>query len=151
MTETPEPDHLSYRVRREASGLWQHVAIGRRLGGVWRALRDSAAVSRAGRALGGGAVANSALGRGFARATRHVPPPGQWWGIARAHPLGQWYARTWGASRLFRIGNYLLGAFAALYLLIWVTVAHNLPSADRLVDYQPPLPTMVRGADGSID
>ena len=150
MTETPEPDHLSYRVRREASGLWQHVAIGRRLGGVWRALRDSAAVSRAGRALGGGAVANSALGRGFARATRHVPPPGQWWGIARAHPLGQWYARTWGASRLFRIGNYLLGAFAALYLLIWVTVAHNLPSADRLVDYQPPLPTMVRGADGSI-
>ena len=145
MTETPEPDHRSYRIRREAGGLWRRVGLGAgpaALGaGLWRA----AAGSRVARALG-----NSAAGRRFAALTEHVPSVSAWPAIAREHPIGQWYARMWRASRLFRIGNYVAGAFAALYLLIWITVAHNLPSADRLIDYQPPLPTMVRGADGSI-
>lgn len=34
--------------------------------------------------------------------------------------------------------------------LLWVTVERTLPSADTLLTYQPPLPTMVRGADGQI-
>ncbi|MBS0255549.1 MAG: transglycosylase domain-containing protein [Proteobacteria bacterium] len=60
------------------------------------------------------------------------------------------FAELWHAHRWFRIGGYALGALAAFNLLVWVAVSRNLPSADRLVDYQPPLPTMVRGADGSI-
>ena len=70
------------------------------------------------------------------------------WPAVRA--LGAWYRRMWSASRAFRIGNYALGGLFALYFLVWITIARNLPSADRLLTYQPPLPTMVRGADGSI-
>jgi membrane carboxypeptidase/penicillin-binding protein len=46
--------------------------------------------------------------------------------------------------------GYALGALVALYFLVWVFVARGLPSADKLLTYQPPLPTMVRGADGEI-
>jgi penicillin-binding protein 1A len=34
--------------------------------------------------------------------------------------------------------------------VFWIVLTRNLPSADKLLDYQPPLPTMVRGIDGEI-
>ncbi len=149
MTEPNDHEQLSYRIRREARGLWQRLGLVPRIAALWRAGRDAAArserVSAAARAR-----ENSAAGRNLARVAGQVPPVADWRRIAHEHPIGQWYADMWRASRLFRIGNYVVGGFAALYLLVWVTVAHNLPSADKLVDYQPPLPTMVRGADGSI-
>ena len=58
--------------------------------------------------------------------------------------------RVWRGHLWVRLLGYVLAVFLAITLLVWVTVARNLPSADKLVDYQPPLPTMVRGADGSI-
>ncbi|MDE2301181.1 MAG: transglycosylase domain-containing protein [Sphingomonadales bacterium] len=58
--------------------------------------------------------------------------------------------RRWQAHRGLRLVGYGLMALALIYALIWVTIARNLPSADRLLTYQPPLPTMVRGADGGI-
>ena len=58
--------------------------------------------------------------------------------------------QAWRAQWWLRWCGYLLALVAVAYLLIWVTVARNLPSADKLLDYQPPLPTMVRGADGGI-
>ncbi|HZV10103.1 MAG TPA: penicillin-binding protein, partial [Novosphingobium sp.] len=63
---------------------------------------------------------------------------------------GRWYARRWAHSRPFRLANYALLAMALAYALVWGLVVRNLPSADKLVSYQPPLPTMVRGADGGI-
>ena len=56
----------------------------------------------------------------------------------------------WRESRRFRLAGY--GLLAGLLLLAggWVLVARDLPSADKLLDYQPPLPTMVRGLDGEI-
>jgi penicillin-binding protein 1A len=57
---------------------------------------------------------------------------------------------AWGRSRLVRLGGYGLGALVLAYALVWVTVIRTLPSADSLLTYQPPLPTMVRGADGGI-
>lgn len=56
----------------------------------------------------------------------------------------------WRESRRFRLAGYGLGA--ALLVLVggWVLIARDLPSADKLLDYQPPLPTMVRGIDGEI-
>ncbi len=60
------------------------------------------------------------------------------------------FAQQWRAHRWLRWSGYALGVVLAIYFLIWVLVARNLPSADKLLDYQPPLPTMVRGADGSI-
>lgn len=64
--------------------------------------------------------------------------------------FGQWHARRWGESKRFRIVNYILGAGFAGFLALWIAVTWNLPSADRLLTYQPPLPTMVRGVNGEI-
>ncbi|MGH6786140.1 MAG: penicillin-binding protein 1A [Novosphingobium sp.] len=69
---------------------------------------------------------------------------------ATAQPAWHWFRENWAAKRWFRLAGYALGALAALYLLVWVTIARNLPDADSLLTYQPPLPTMVRGADGGI-
>lgn len=56
-----------------------------------------------------------------------------------------WRSRLW-----VRRAGYALGVLAMLYLLAWATVIRGLPSADKLLTYQPPLPTMVRGNDGEI-
>ena len=64
--------------------------------------------------------------------------------------LAGWFRQNWHESRRFRIGGYVLGGLLALYLLIWATMIRNLPSADSLLTYQPPLPTMVRGVNGEI-
>lgn len=68
----------------------------------------------------------------------------------REHPLGDWIREQWRISQLFRIGGYLLAGLVAFNLLLWVFVTRNLPSADSLLTYQPPLPTMVRGVNGEI-
>ena len=70
-----------------------------------------------------------------------------WWDETR---LREWYGENWASSRRFRILNYVIGAFLALNLLVYVTVTRNLPSAESLLTYQPPLPTMVRGVNGDI-
>jgi len=64
--------------------------------------------------------------------------------------LGVWFRHMWRGNRQFRIAASLLGAVVAVYLLVWITIARNLPSADSLLTYQPPLPTMVRGVNGEI-
>jgi penicillin-binding protein 1A len=63
---------------------------------------------------------------------------------------GTWARESWREKRWFRLAGYALGAFLVLWFLVWVLVARGLPSADKLLDYQPPLPTMVRGVDGEI-
>lgn len=64
---------------------------------------------------------------------------------AKAWILGMWATRRW-----FRLAGYALGAFVAFNLVLWVTVTRTLPSAESLLTYQPPLPTMVRGNNGEI-
>lgn len=49
-----------------------------------------------------------------------------------------------------RWGAILLGLGLALLVLGWVVLARNLPDAESLLDYQPPLPSVVRGIDGEI-
>jgi len=58
-----------------------------------------------------------------------------------------WVREMW-TRRWFRILGYLGGAGLLAILLIWIAFARNLPSVDQLRDYQPPLPTMVRDAEG---
>src|SRR5262249_29847890 len=56
----------------------------------------------------------------------------------------------WREKRWFRWLSYV---FVLLFLAIaafWFVLTRNLPSAEKLLDYQPPLPTMVRGIDGNI-
>ncbi len=56
-----------------------------------------------------------------------------------------WREQVW-----VRRAGYALGVLVLLYALLWVTVIRTLPSADKLLTYQPPLPTIVRGNDGEI-
>jgi penicillin-binding protein 1A len=56
--------------------------------------------------------------------------------------------QSW-TKRWFRFGAYALGLFLIGWFLLWLLVARNLPSADTLLTYQPPLPTYVRGVDGT--
>jgi len=58
-----------------------------------------------------------------------------------------WFREMW-ARRWFRWLGYLALAGLLGLILIWVIFARNLPSVDQLRDYQPPLPTMVRDAEG---
>jgi penicillin-binding protein 1A len=61
--------------------------------------------------------------------------------------MAQWHS-SW-ANRWFRWGIYGLGVALLGWLLIYLIFARDLPSVDRLQTYQPPLPTNVRGVDGT--
>src|SRR5579864_8659372 len=56
----------------------------------------------------------------------------------------------WRDRRWFRRLTYLAGVIFLIWLAIWFLIARNLPSTDKLLNYQPPLPTLVRGVDGQI-
>ncbi len=53
-------------------------------------------------------------------------------------------------KRWFKALAVLFGLMLFAWFLLWLLVIRNLPSAEALVDYQPQLPTMVRGYDGEI-
>jgi penicillin-binding protein 1A len=61
-----------------------------------------------------------------------------------------WFRRNWREHRWFRLAGWAFGALLLVYLAVWFTIGRNLPSAEKLLSYQPPLPTMVRGIDGEI-
>lgn len=56
----------------------------------------------------------------------------------------------WRESRAFRWIVSLFGAGLFFAVAAYYAIGAGLPSADRLLTYQPPLPTMVRGIDGEI-
>ena len=61
-----------------------------------------------------------------------------------------WFRENWRQKRLFRWGAAALGAFVLLLIASWFLLARGLPDAEGLVDYETPLPTVVRGIDGEI-
>ncbi|MCB2089779.1 MAG: transglycosylase domain-containing protein, partial [Sphingomonadaceae bacterium] len=61
-----------------------------------------------------------------------------------------WIRTSWRERRWFRWGAIALAALVALYLIGWALLARDLPDAEKLLEYEPPLPTMVRGIDGEI-
>jgi penicillin-binding protein 1A len=73
--------------------------------------------------------------------------------FARLRQALRWPREAWRAVMARRWSRRLALAalvLAVLYGALWVTVIRSLPSADKLLTYQPPLPTMVRGNDGEI-
>jgi penicillin-binding protein 1A len=62
----------------------------------------------------------------------------------------EWFARNWQSSKRFRLFGWVGGGALLVLVAFWFVLTRNLPSADKLLDYQPPLPTMVRGIDGEI-
>ena len=61
-----------------------------------------------------------------------------------------WFRQNWRDKRWFRWGSIGLGALVVVWLVAWTLLARGLPDADTLLDYEPPLPSMVRGIDGEI-
>ncbi|MEZ5682330.1 MAG: transglycosylase domain-containing protein [Erythrobacter sp.] len=64
--------------------------------------------------------------------------------------LRAWFGENWAHSRRLRVASYAVGVGVVLVVLAWATLARNLPDAESLVDYETPLPTVVRGVDGEI-
>lgn len=60
--------------------------------------------------------------------------------------IGQW--QIWWQSKRFRRATYAVGAFIMFLLLFWVLFARNLPDAEALIEYESPLPTVVRDVNG---
>ncbi|WP_432769148.1 MAG: penicillin-binding protein [Sphingopyxis sp.] len=58
-----------------------------------------------------------------------------------------WFRDMW-TRRWFRWLGYLALAGLLGIILLWLIFARDLPSVDQLRDYEPPLPTMVRDAEG---
>ena len=64
--------------------------------------------------------------------------------------LFTWMRENWHDSRRLRVLTYLVGIGLLLLVLAWASLARNLPEADSLLEYETPLPTVVRGVDGEI-
>ncbi|NCP11677.1 MAG: PBP1A family penicillin-binding protein [Sphingomonadales bacterium] len=61
--------------------------------------------------------------------------------------LGHWFADRWHRRR-FRWLTYAVVLALVGWIALWAVVARGLPDAKSLLEYQPPLPTVVRGASG---
>jgi len=55
-----------------------------------------------------------------------------------------WWGRRW-----VRLLTWIAAALFALFAAMWIYFASGLPSSQTLLAYQPPLPTNVRGYDGT--
>jgi penicillin-binding protein 1A len=64
--------------------------------------------------------------------------------------LAEWIRHNWTTSSRFRLFGYILGGLVLAFAAFWFVLTRNLPSAEGLLDYEPPLPTMVRGYEGDI-
>lgn len=65
----------------------------------------------------------------------------------KAEPALAWFRSRYARPR-FRLLVRLLAGALLVYALVWLVFARNLPSAESLLTYKPPLPTYVRSIDG---
>lgn len=57
---------------------------------------------------------------------------------------------AWREQPWFRRIAVVIGLVFLALAAFWIVLTRDMPSADKLLDYEPPLPTMVRGIDGEI-
>ncbi|MES2904237.1 MAG: transglycosylase domain-containing protein, partial [Pseudomonadota bacterium] len=55
----------------------------------------------------------------------------------------------WFARRGIRRATWILLAGVLAFSIMWISFAYNLPTSEKLLSYQPSLPTNVRGYDGN--
>jgi len=61
-----------------------------------------------------------------------------------------WFGNNWRERKQFRWAAIAGGGMLLLLIIGWALLARGLPDAESLLDYEPPLPTVVRGMDGEI-
>ena len=61
-----------------------------------------------------------------------------------------WFVQRWRSSWLFKIASTAFIAFGLLWVAAYYWLASDLPEAKALLEYETPLPTVVRGIDGEI-
>jgi penicillin-binding protein 1A len=66
---------------------------------------------------------------------------------AQAGRVGSFLRRLW-ARRITKIAAVLLALPVLAILLAWILFARDLPSANTLLTYEPPLPSNIRGIEG---
>lgn len=67
-----------------------------------------------------------------------------------ASRLGKWVAANWRSSWIFKIAMVALLGVIIVWVAAWIWLARDLPEAESLLEYETPLPTVVRGMDGDI-
>ncbi|WP_121119223.1 penicillin-binding protein 1A [Croceibacterium ferulae] len=70
--------------------------------------------------------------------------------LRRAQGVFAALADGWRTRPRLRRAIYALGVLLLLLVIGWLLLLRNLPDADRLLTYEPPLPSVVRGMDGEI-
>ena len=60
--------------------------------------------------------------------------------------LGRW--NSWWQKKCFRRAIYGAVGLMILGLLLWIVIGRSLPDAEALIEYESPLPTVVRDIDG---
>jgi len=58
--------------------------------------------------------------------------------------------RAWRERKGLRRLGYVAIAGLIAFIGFWIILTKDMPDAEKLLEYQPPLPTMVRGIDGEI-
>lgn len=72
------------------------------------------------------------------------------WLRPKAEMATEWFRSNWREKRWFRWASSALGAFLLIFLAGYIVLTRDLPDVETLRDYEPPLPTVVRGYDGEI-
>ena len=62
----------------------------------------------------------------------------------------EWFRANWRNKWWFRWGAMALAGLLAVWIVAWAVLGRGLPDAGALLEYEPPLPSVVRGADGEI-
>ena len=63
---------------------------------------------------------------------------------------GAWIVAKWRASIWYKLLVVAVVAFLAIWVAVFFWLASDLPDAEGLLEYETPLPTVVRGMDGEI-
>ena len=63
---------------------------------------------------------------------------------------GAWVLERWRASIWYKLLVVAIAVFVALWVAVFIWLASDLPDAESLLEYETPLPTVVRGIDGEI-
>ncbi|MEQ8412581.1 MAG: transglycosylase domain-containing protein [Erythrobacter sp.] len=64
--------------------------------------------------------------------------------------LAAWFGEKWRGSLLFKLAAAAAAVLIMLWVAAWIWLASDLPDAESLLEYETPLPTVVRGFDGQI-